>query len=465
MRRVLAAALLAACSAGTATQPSSNTTPPTPDAGADANTDTDADTDEPRDDSAGRATAYVFDKRAFEQPAATMTAAERSAWIAGQATFQLEWTAREGTDRGGLGPTFNALSCEACHANNGRGPPPLASDGELVTTLLRLGGADAYGDQLQHLANEGVPSEGVARVRWEETGGTYGDGSAFTLLRPAVRAEPALGAFPPGTTFSLRLAAQTFGTGFLEAIAEADILAREDPNDADGDGISGRANRVPDLRRGGTRVGRFGWKASHPTVEQQTAAAFAGDIGLTSSLFPAANCPPPQIECAAAASAAIELTESRLAAATTFMRGTTVPARRDVHAPEVIAGERLFEEMQCARCHVPSFVTGDVPDAPFLAHERVRPFTDLLLHDMGEGLADHRPDVEATGVEWRTPPLWGLGLLRVVSGHTRLLHDGRARDEAEAILWHGGEAQAAADRFRLAPASDRRALLAFLRSL
>lgn len=428
-------------------------------------------------DSVGTATSRVFDVHAFEQPAATLTGAERSTWIAGQATFQLAWVATAATDRSGLGPTFNAASCEACHPRNGRGAPPLASNDPLVTSLVRLSrpapgagaplGDPTYGDQLQPLAIAGVPAEGTARVTYVSVTRTYGDGTPFELLRPTLVVEPALGAFPADVQLSLRLAHQPLGMGFLEAIREEDLLAREDASDADGDGISGRANRVWDVRANAVRIGRFGWKASQPTVEQQSAAAFAGDIGITSSLFAEPGCPAPQVSCSAAAGASteVELSDRRLDAVTMFLRGTTVPGRRDVGGAEVLRGKALFRSMACVSCHVPSYVTGTVAGADFLSQVRVWPYTDLLLHDMGQELADGRPDFAASGTEWRTPPLWGLGLLDTVSGHTRLLHDGRARGAAEAILWHGGEAAPSAERFRTASSADRHALLAFLGSL
>lgn len=424
----------------------------------------------------GAATSYIFDERAFDQPATTLTGQERSAWIVGQATFQLEWTEKPSADRGGLGPTFNAISCEACHTKNGRGAPPAKSGDPLVTTLLRLSvpgasteggplGDATYGDQFQPRAIPGVASEGTVRVTYESMPGTYGDGTPFTRVVPRPTVDAAFGALPAGALLSIRLAQQTLGMGFLEAIADADILAREDPDDADGDGISGRANRVWDVRTSSARVGRFGWKASQPTVEQQSAAAFAGDVGITSTLFPSANCPPAQTACAASAGSVIELTDARLAAVTTFMRGTSVPARRGADTLDVLRGKTLFRSMGCASCHTPSFTTGSVAGAAYLDGVKIWPYTDLLVHDMGEGLADDRPDFAAGGREWRTPPLWGLGLMDAVSGHERFLHDGRARGIEEAILWHGGEGADAAERFRTASKAERALLVAFIRSL
>jgi CxxC motif-containing protein (DUF1111 family) len=238
------------------------------------------------------------------------------------------------------------------------------------------------------------------------------------------------------------------------------------PDDTDGDGISGRVNHVWDVEHREVRVGRFGWKANQPSLRQQNAGAFRGDIGITSDLFPEEDCPPAQAECRAAPSGgAPELDAWKLEQVTFYTRMLAVPARRDVDHPEVLRGRRLFRELRCASCHVPRHETGTMPDAPELSGQTVFPYTDLLLHDMGPELADDRPDFEATGREWRTPPLWGLGLVRTVNRHTRFLHDGRARSLEEAILWHGGEAEHSRERFRDLSAPERAALLRFLESL
>jgi CxxC motif-containing protein (DUF1111 family) len=249
-------------------------------------------------------------------------------------------------------------------------------------------------------------------------------------------------------------------------VPEADLLARVDADDADGDGVSGRANQVWDVARGALALGRFGWKANQPSLAQQTAGAFLGDMGIASSLFPTENCPSVQPECLAAPSGgAPEIDDDKLAAVIFYGRTLAVPGRRDVEDPTVLRGKRRFHEAGCASCHVPKWTTGASDPLPELAGQVIWPYTDLLLHDLGEDLADGRPDFLADGREWRTPPLWGLGLLEAVSGHTLLLHDGRARGPAEAILWHGGEAEAAREAFRTMAAEDRAALLRFLESL
>ena len=220
-------------------------------------------------------------------------------------------------------------------------------------------------------------------------------------------------------------------------------------------------------------MGRFGWKAGQARIAEQAAAAMAGDIGIANPLapYPAGDCTPAQAACMAAPTGAtarfedLEAPSEVMELVSYYSRHLAVPARRDPGAPEVLAGKRLFYEAGCTGCHTPKHATGrDGPD-PALRGQLIWPYTDLLLHDMGEGLADGRPEGVADGQEWRTAPLWGIGLTETVNGHTYFLHDGRARNLTEAILWHGGEAQASRERFRQMPAADREALLAFLGSL
>jgi len=420
-------------------------------------------------DAAGTATSRVFDERAFLQALAGLAGEPRTRYLAGQSMFEVDWlVAPAGSaDRDGLGPTFNALSCKACHLRNGRGAPP-ADGAPLTTSLLRVSTPDGaphpvYGDQIQPRAVPGVPAEGEVRLRYTTIPGAFTDGTPYELLRPTVELALALGD-PGPLAHSVRVAPATIGGGFLEAIPDAAITAREDPDDADADGISGRARRLPGP--GGAALGRFGWKAGQPTVDAQNAAALLGDLGITSAAHPAENCPAPQPACAAAPTGGSpELDAPRVAALRAFVVGTSVPGRRDADAFAVRRGKRLFHDLGCAACHVPRWETAATSDFPGIAGQVIWPYTDLLLHDLGDDLADHRPEGDATGREWRTPPLWGLGLLEITSGHERLLHDGRARGPVEAILWHGGEAAASAARFRALSAADRAALEAFLRSL
>jgi CxxC motif-containing protein (DUF1111 family) len=254
------------------------------------------------------------------------------------------------------------------------------------------------------------------------------------------------------------------GLGLLEAIPAADILALADPEDSDGDGISGR----PQLRvnaAGDELLGRFGWKGDAPGIPEQVAGAFAGDLGLTSRLHPADDCTAAQPDCQEADSGGDpEVEDHILDLVILYSRAVAPPVRRAADAPEVRAGQALFDELGCAACHTPAHTTGP---AALAGHEgqRIFPYTDLLLHDMGPGLADDRPLGQASGQEWRTPPLWGLGLIDEVSDHTRFLHDGRARNLTEAIVWHGGEAEESRDAFLGLSAAERAALLTFVEDL
>ncbi len=324
-----------------------------------------------------------------------------------------------------------------------------------------------YGHQLQNRAVAGILPEAQTQIRYREIEGAFADGTGYTLLQPQYAlAAPAYGAPHDELLVSPRVANQMIGLGLLEAVPEADLLARADPNDADGDGVSGRPNYVWDAFNGRRALGRFGWKANQPHLLQQVAAAFAADMGITSALFPAEECTDSQAECRAQPTGgAPEIASDDLHKVVLYASALAVPARRDWDDPQVLAGKRLFRTLGCVACHVPVQQTGIHPTIPALSHQRIRPYTDLLLHDMGEGLADGRPDFEANGREWRTPPLWGIGLFETVNGHTRYLHDGRARNLMEAVLWHGGEAERAKERVLHLTAAERRALLAFLESL
>lgn len=428
----------------------------------------------------GDTTVFESGARAFSLSARNLAPEHESAFFVGNSFFNKNWVTAPAstTARDGLGPTFNAMSCSACHFKDGRGRPPLDASEPMLSMLVRLSvpGEDEYGGplpepnyggQLQPDAIEGVPAEGLVRVEWTEQPGSYADGEPYSLRSPTLVFEQlAFGPLDEQLLTSPRVAPHMVGLGLLEALAEDTILARADADDDDGDGISGRPNYVWDPIGESMMLGRFGWKANQPGLRQQNAGAFLGDMGITSSLHGEQNCPAPQAECAAAIGGGEpELDEHLLDDVTTYSRLLAVPARRDVDEPEVVAGRALFHAFGCADCHVPMLETGELAGVPEVSHQVIWPYTDLLLHDMGEGLADGRPDFEATGNEWRTPPLWGIGLFAVVNDHTFYLHDGRARNLAEALLWHGGEAEAAKQAFVSADAEDRAALLRFLESL
>lgn len=426
----------------------------------------------------GDAGRPVFGQAAFAMPAPHLDAHQLRDFSFGNRLFNTNWVqaGSSTTSFDGLGPLFNRVSCSGCHVRDGRGRPP--EPGEPMDSMLvriSVPGRDAHGgplphpvysDQIQDRSIPGVPAEARVVLEWEETEGAFADGEAYRLRRPRISfADPAYGPLGPEVMTSPRVAQGMIGLGLLEALPEAELLSRADPEDANRDGISGRANRVWDKASETTALGRFGWKANQPSVRQQVAGAAAGDIGITSALVGSDACTEAQTACRAAPSGgAPEMSEPFLDKLVLYSRTLAVPDRRETGSPTVALGERLFSAAGCAACHIPTLQTGGHHLAA-LAHQTIHPFTDLLLHDMGEGLADGRPDFEADGREWRTAPLWGLGLIQTVNGHEFLLHDGRARGINEAILWHGGEAEASRERFRNMPKSEREALIAFLRSL
>ena len=416
----------------------------------------------------------------FSAPSASLSFAERAEFFVGDGLFRRAWIAAPASTAGadGLGPLYNARACQRCHLRDGRGHPPAGPGDSAVSMVLFLSvpprGAPepAYGAQLQDLAIPGHRAEGRLTVEYRESPVAFADGAAASLRAPRYGvAGPRYGPLHPQTLFSARVAPPMIGLGLLEAIDAADILARADPEDADGDGVSGRANRVRSAAEGRMMLGRFGWKAGRATVADQAAAAMAGDIGVSNPLAPApwGDCTAAQTACRAAPHGAppggFEAPAKAMAPIVFYSRHLAPPARRGAGAPEVLRGKRLFYEARCIACHTPKHATRRDWPVPGLAGQLIWPYTDLLLHDMGDGLADGRPEGAASGREWRTPPLWGIGLTGTVNGHEYFLHDGRARGLAEAILWHGGEAEESREAFRAMPAADRAALLAFLGSL
>lgn len=423
----------------------------------------------------GAATVFDTSSMAFGQSAPGLATADKRAFAVGNNFFNDNWVEAPASTSGrdGLGPLFNAQSCSSCHFKDGRGAPPLTDTDPERGLLFRLSVKDAdglfrahpvYGGQLQDRAVPGVPVEGKMSIARKLITGKYADGSTYTLEAPSYSiVEPGYGA-TGSLSISPRIAPPVFGTGLLEAIPEVTIVALSDPEDKNDDGISGRVNRVEDLRTGKPAIGRFGWKANVATLEQQNAGAFAGDVGITSTLRQTTDCTAPQKACSKAASGGSpELDDNKLQRVTFYTRVLAVPAAR-VLTPAAGSGETSFNQIGCSSCHVGQLTTG-WSEASVLRNQPIRPFTDLLLHDMGPGLADGRPDGLATGTEWRTAPLWGIGLTKNVGGQTRFLHDGRARSLTEAVLWHGGEAQGSANRFKALTAQQRQNLIAYLESL
>jgi CxxC motif-containing protein (DUF1111 family) len=429
---------------------------------------------------AGDGTRPVFGPDAFTFQTPNSPKAHQRPFSFGNRLFNTNWVEAPGSVKAfdGLGPLFNRVSCSGCHTHDGRGAPPGNGEGPADSMLIRLSveGSDqhggpkpvaAYGDQLSERAILGVKPEGRLRIRYSEIPGSFGDGTPYSLRQPAYEiADPGYGELPEGLLTSPRVAPAVIGLGFLQAVPDSTILALSDPGDADGDGISGRPNLVWDKQKRRMAVGRFGWKANQPSLRQQNADAAIGDIGISTPLAAGQNCTKVQAACLAAIDGGSpEMSDDFLDRLTLYTMTLAVPAQRRADAPEVREGAARFRDFGCAACHMPTLRTGNVEGFPEISGQTIHPFTDLLLHDMGDGLADGRPDFAASGSEWRTPPLWGLGLVQTVNGHEFLLHDGRARGFEEAILWHGGEAEATREAFRTAPAAERQALIAFLRSL
>lgn len=363
------------------------------------------------------------------------------------------------------------------------GPPRIEEDSTIVPGrgfLLKLTapgtgehgeplGDPMYGSQFQPDGSSGVPGEGAFDVTYRVRDGEYGDGTRYQLLDPSYSVRDLnYGPLDPATTLAPRLAPPTFGVGLLEAIPADQIIAGADPADTDGDGVTGRANLVWDPISQQLALGRFGWKASQPSTLGQTTAALVNDMGVTSAQMPTGPCSPAQILCLDVeqrTAAAPEADDEAVSLLTFYTRTLAVPAARDTESIDVKWGAYLFDDFGCASCHRSTWVTG--PDeVQGLAGQTIHPYTDLLVHDMGADLADGRREFAASGRDFRTPPLWGIGLTdRVAAGQGRYLHDGRARTLAEAVLWHGGEGYRARERFRLATAEERAALIRFLQSI
>ncbi|AZD31440.1 di-heme oxidoreductase family protein [Pseudomonas chlororaphis] len=440
--------------------------------------------------SGGEATVRKSDQNAFSMPSANLSPTRRLDFSVGNSFFRSPWVIAPSTTtaRDGLGPLFNTNGCQNCHIKDGRGHPPTPDSDNAVSMLVRLSIPNepayakvieqlgivpepVYGGQFQDMAVPGVAPEGKVRVEYEPLTVRFKDGSEVELRKPKLQiTQLGYGPMHPDTRFSARVAPPMIGLGLLEAIPEAAILANAQAQAKAGNGIAGRPNRVWDDAQQKTVLGRFGWKAGQPNLNQQNVHAFSGDMGLTTRLRPFDDCTDAQTACKQAPNGngpdgEPEVSDNILRLVLFYSRNLGVPARRDVGSPQVLAGKNLFYQAGCQSCHSPRFTTAADAAEPELANQVIRPYSDLLLHDMGEGLADHRSEFQAGGRDWRTPPLWGIGLTQTVSGHTQFLHDGRARNLLEAVLWHGGEAQAAQQQVLSFNAEQRAALLAFLNSL
>lgn len=444
---------------------------------------------------AGAATIRARDDdEAFSQHSANLSFEQELEFKLGNGLFKKIWVFSPASTLAsdGLGPLYNARSCQRCHVKDGRGVVPEDPNYRSASMFLRISVPSEtppnlqaiadyigtapdpnYGDQLQDFSRPGLAPEYRLRVEYTPQVVTLAGGESAELRVPRyTAADLGYGPLQADARLSPRVAPPMIGLGLLEAISAADILANADENDDNGDGISGRANLAwsPDFDQ--IMLGRFGHKAGMPTLHQQSAAAFSGDIGISTPLFPgpAGDCTPAQSDCLSAPHGdgdirGTEIDQANMDLVTFYARNLAVPARRDSDTPEVLRGKELFYASGCTSCHSPKFVTQRLVDRPENSFQLIWPYSDLLLHDMGEGLADNRPEGRATGREWRTAPLWGIGLTKQVNPAATYLHDGRARTLLEAILWHDGEAKPARDRVIALSPVDRSALLRFLESL
>ena len=439
--------------------------------------------------SGGETTVFDASSHAFSTPAPNLSAAALEKHLEGDVEFEAVFVTAPAVVNPGLGPIYNNISCINCHTRDGRGRPPGPNE-KLTSLLFRLSlpkptaeeGADTesqqpnggqtaqpptpvpgFGTQLNNRAIYGKSPEGTVKIDYTEQTLTASDGTRVHLRYPNYTLTETYQPLPENVEVSPRVAPVVFGLGLLEAIPEETILAYADEMDVNGDGISGKPNFVWDVVRKQYVLGRFGWKANQPTLLQQVASAYHDDMGITTSLFLTENSAgqPQHTE----HSTTPEVSDEILDVVTFYVQTLAVPARRRHNDPQVNHGEQLFAQAQCATCHIPTLRTGVLIGVPSVSNQTIHPYTDLLLHDMGPGLADNRPDFHASGTEWRTPPLWGIGLVETVNGHTNFLHDGRARNLMEAILWHGGEAEASRQATLQMSKTERDALIAFLMSL
>ena len=413
----------------------------------------------------GDTTVLDRSSSAFENPAPNLSAAELERHFEGDVAFESTFVSAPSVVNPGLGPLFVNTSCKACHPRNGRGLPVtgngprgshlfvrVSSDADGPAGLQGTPTRDKVGGPLRDHAISGSAPEARIEMRWTEVDGEYADGQPFELRAPDPIITLASGEpLPQDVLTSLRIPRPIFGLGLLEAVPDEALVEMSDPWDLDDDGISGRPNIIWDAQLEDQVFGRFGWKSNQPNVLQNTAGGFASVMGVSNPLSVGPDETP-------------DIDDETLRVTAFYMQTLAVPARADVDDPLVQHGEALFDEIGCASCHRPDLQTG-THEISALSNQSIHPYTDLLIHDMGPGLADRGGHFDATGAEWRTPPLWGIGLTETTLGDAVYLHDGRARSLEEAIMWHGGEAAGRRDAFQRLPAADRAALVRFLLSL
>jgi len=429
----------------------------------------------------GAATVTRLHTRSYVYPGGHIRGLQQLNFWTGFSLFRDPWVIAPSStkDRDGLGPLFNTRSCISCHHAGARGPMPEVGVTKPSSLLIRFGGTDAnthlvdefYGDQLQPRSiHTSVPGEGKLKLAYKLIRGRYPDGQEYELRQPQYQVvDLSNGPLHSGIGLSPRYAPSIYGMGLLDAISDQALLAQEDKSDKDNNGISGHYNRVPNVKSGELELGRYGFKAKHPNLAQQVAAAFNGDIGITNSWFPRESCTKSQVNCQQLSllgeHTGVEIPDKLLELVIEFNAHLGIPPARELQQQDTLAGRELFYRLGCQQCHTPSYTTDKNYQINALAGQKIWPYTDLALHDMGPGLADGVYEFSANGNEWRTPPLWGIGLQQKVLGRSNFLHDGRARSLEEAILWHAGEASASQQTFIQLTRQQRQQVLAFLRAI
>jgi len=424
--------------------------------------------------SGGAATVFDIGSGSFSSPVPGLTGWNAHIHDLGDKLFSQTFVSAPAPYFGGLGPIFNNTSCTNCHHNDGIGIPTVGTANSSLLIRISIPGADAhggpnpapgFGGQLQNVALFGVLPEAQVNINYTETAYSYADGSVASLRVPTYTLSNPYIALPGGYMISPRMAPTVVGMGLLENIPESTILAYQSANAAVGGAIRGHVNYVYNPYSRQTEMGRFGVKANTSSLLVQVATAFQQDMGITSYVQPLKSVHGQAQWFSAPDTTGTDIADSILNAVTFYVRTLAVPARRNVTDAQVLRGQTLFTQLQCASCHIPTTYTGVNELLPVLSHQRIHPYTDLLVHDMGSALADNRPDYQATGTEWRTTPLWGIGLLEKTNGTPFYMHDGRARTLEEAILWHDGEAHNSKAAFTKLSKSDRSAVISFLQSL
>ncbi|WP_067099005.1 di-heme oxidoreductase family protein [Marinomonas atlantica] len=428
----------------------------------------------------------LADSKAYQQPFPNISATEKQAFYLGQSMFERLWVPAPSstTASDGLGPHFNARSCHSCHVNSGRGHAPTTDQlgSDVPSFFIRLGNSDKaapdrvigdymYGRQFHPLSATNVKTEGDYRIHWQESIETFDDGSQVTLRNPSLEwLSLNHGDFQETTGFSMRVSPPLVGMGLLDLVPDSLILENADPDDLDQNGISGKANWIE--RDDDRLLGRFGHKASVSSLNEQNQSAFNGDLGLSTELFPfpSGDCTVAQTDCMQAPNGnsqhldGLEVSKEQMAVLDTYVALSMPPAMRNLDQAWFKDAKQIFDQLECGSCHIPKLTTG-LSKFTTLSHRDFYPFTDMLLHDLGSELANGFPVFNASPQEWRTAPLWGIGLSESVSGRNGFLHDGRARTIEEAILWHGGEAQASKKAYKSLNAKQRALFVRFLESL